>query len=949
MDSSDLTYIGTDVTEGNSGSDLLTYIFPDFNAVKYFQRDFILHDEFHVLEESTATGFDIYLVEQWANTRNIGTVVSNFTGNMGTKISVVKLTIIKKPVKHYPPRFQDYLNELFSNHAKVKKMERELSDLPHNGSLGENSNQVLFVTNITALPSNLNLIPIPNGDYRDVEMPFVINFNLKKLQCTGRSLSLISERIADVNEDKFRHQYRIFNPKIPLVFAVRELISIIQTCLFYFDLLDAKYCDGLLCFKTEEAIMNWWNLIGLPHFNFKPNFKYGMLQPKTVTAILSLILSSKLRLQIIGGCEVPKDPFDYESFMLSVGQFQKQYKLEKTRKLDLETLNKLFLITNAKLSPEGKNANGEQLYKGQEYDDPQAVDSLYSRATGSSYTNLANLGSPYKRNKNYYSKELKKLTNVVKNTVQDHINAANLEAEEGSSNPKSGSARLRNTIAKLADNLSPLDVETLDLDVLVRNYLTGKTLITLWYGTHSTFSGAFKDASKKHQHRHHHHHHHTYSHGQYSSNQYQFESLRDKVSNNKDLSSSLLPVSDLSRYSRGINKMKLQSKKLLLSNSSKKNDQTDSPTVSSEARLNKRYTDRLEAAPSIDAALPIHAKKLFGDEKKGGQDWNTLYDQLTNDDPLTRFNKTINRRNSFPVMFGEQENNLNLIEYAHSSQSITFDELGYPFNLKLERSSSFSAIEDDINRFEGLSSIDRLSQKYLHVINLLVTANNFRTYLDDTRDELLLTNRKMEKIYNQLNLDLLRLNNFHNQVMGKKVNVMDENLSKDLQFNIDDLTKTIDRLAYETRIVVKRVNELEQNSTVFNIKLNDQCLTKLEQIINNLIRLTKFHQVFADEDEKKEIIFKLTEKDPNEILSDLTIQESSRNIFQVIVIFLYNLIEYIFRFFKFDKSKMNLNRIRNTWIKLDPNRTIINRAYSMVGREPSRGSVARAKDEPLSE
>ena len=152
------------------------------------------------------------------------------------------------------------------------------------------------------------------------------------------------------------------------------MVNIVQTCLFYFDLLDAKYCDGLLCTKTEEAITNWWNLIGLPHFSVKPNPVNGILPSRTVAAIVSLILSVRMRIQLVGSSDVPKDPFDFENFMIAIGQFQRQYKLDKTRKLDMETLNKLFTVTNARLLPQ-KNTNYfySQVSTGSDLD-PQSFD-----------------------------------------------------------------------------------------------------------------------------------------------------------------------------------------------------------------------------------------------------------------------------------------------------------------------------------------------------------------------------------------------------------------------------------------------------------------------------------------------------------------------------------------------------------------------------------------------
>jgi hypothetical protein len=66
-------------------NELITYIVPDFNAISYIQKDFVTSGEFFLAEEAVVSGFDLYLVEQWVNSRKIGTVVWTFTGNQASK------------------------------------------------------------------------------------------------------------------------------------------------------------------------------------------------------------------------------------------------------------------------------------------------------------------------------------------------------------------------------------------------------------------------------------------------------------------------------------------------------------------------------------------------------------------------------------------------------------------------------------------------------------------------------------------------------------------------------------------------------------------------------------------------------------------------------------------------------------------------------------------------
>lgn len=974
-----------------STSDLITYIIPDFNAVKHFQRDFVSSNEFHLLEESVCSGFDIYLVEQWAYNRKVGTVVSTFTGNSHSKVSVIKFTILKKPSKCYPIRFQEYLNEVMLNHGKIKKM-----DYP---KATEDTNDFLFVTNLTALPPNLNLIPISQGDSRVIQDSFILNSNLKKLSCSGRSLSLINDKISDANEDKFRHMYKIYNSGVPVRFAVKEIVNIIQISLFYFDLLDAIYCDGLLCNKTEEAILNWWNLIGLPHFNFKPNSKNGILPARTVAAIISLILSIRLRLQIFGGCDVPKDPYDFENFMISIGQFQKQVKLEKRRKLDLETLNRLFAITNSKLMPDKYNVSSMSLNQ-LSYDNNGIFD--YDIENPVSFNNSM---PSTKRNKLYYGKELKKLTNVVKNTVQDRMNVRDNDNYffDDTSNGKSSGGRFRNKMAKLAaDNASPIDVETLDLEHLIDN-LTGKTLFRLWIGYDEGEQSTEANQGGNHSHHHHHHHHHHHNdhtvngNGQRSNQRrqsllsekmnqkyYNFVSLKDSIIKNQSLASTnnTSSFTDLSRYSRGFNRVKLglQGRRNFLSTQpAKKNGHSIS--LDSDSR---NYSDSVilnDNGAALDSLLQITTENVSNTVSNNGTETASTHPTEDNTriefSELEKFNCSLNRRNSFPFFMEQNEGNLNVIEFLRSEQFnsnyknpesknikesyeehfLKMDEFN-EFN-HIKRRSSFSRLEDYFYLKDYRNnSINTFANKYLKTIDSMIKFDFLKEYLNKESDgnerkdhnqqdgfhdiNLVSNDDTINKKYKQLNLELIRLQNNHHHMLNRKTALIDESFSNILDYKINDLTVTIDRVLYETRIVVQRINELEENAKLLDLKLHDQCMKKLSAMIDNLVYLNRFKKVFTFE-ERNSLIFKLTGKTEPEFYffskdNSVLINESNQNksVFRLIVIFLYEMIDLIFQLFKFDRSKMNLDRIRSTWKMLDPNRKYINRAYSYVEREPSR-------------
>ncbi|KAK6455232.1 uncharacterized protein RJT20DRAFT_129967 [Scheffersomyces xylosifermentans] len=968
-------------------NEFITYIISDFNAVRYFQKAFIASGEFHLLEESTISGFDIYLVEQWVNDRKIGTVISTFTGNPSSKVAVVRFTIMKKQSKYYPVRFQEYLNELMLNHSKIKQMDENnlaqtvtntrasvgdisLSNSSFNGSLASlstadfSTNEVCFVTNLSSLPSNLNLIPIASGDPRTIETAFVINSDLKKLQCSGRSVSLVTDKMSDANEDKFRQMYKIYNVNIPVKFAIRELVNVIQICLFYFDLLDPKYCDGLLCNKTEEAILNWWNLIGLPHFNIKPNPKQGVLPSRTVAAIISLVLSIKLRLQLIGGCDVPKDAFDFENFMLSIGQFQKQYKLEKRHKLDLETLNKLFTVTNAKLIPDKNAASGTKIYNSPEnMYDPE--DNFFDLTASSSISTNArsSINSPSQYKKNKYGMEFKKLTNVVMNTVQDRITAKDADDMSMSATKSGGGGRIRNRIAKLADNVTPLDVETLDLEFLVKNHLNGKTLFRLFHGVNSAASVPLPNgdnSSQAHTHVHHTHNHtHRHRNGPLADDiakQYTFLSLRDKLTQSQNPGTT--SMTDISRYSRGLSKMKLglQNRRNLLTAYNAASKRPQGFTGASQLEhLRRPSTDSkkmsLMSNSIVDSLLqiPSEVSSFDGLQKQpspssiSGACEPVDDDGALCDNPLKTFSRNLNRRNSYPYLLNCHEANLNLLVLSKKDNVI--DPAVVWNSHTIRRSLSCSAIDNCMFKKPDIAfqTIDIFSDRYLHNINSLMKYDNLKKLYDtESVPESLgiVPNGNLIRTYQVLNLELKKLGNVQNQMNMNKSRVVDEDLIGNLKYDVHQLSTTIDRLVYETRIVIKRINELEEYSKDLDIKLNDRSRGKMTKLIDTLIHSRKFEEVFSNVSERNEIISRLggtIEVNTKEVPEK---QSIFGHMFKMIIVFSFELVTYLFHIFKFDRAHMNLDRIRDTWVKLDPNRDIIKSAYSMIGRQPARDSVA---------
>jgi hypothetical protein len=116
----------------------------------------------------------------------------------------------------------------------------------------------------------------------------------------------------------------------------------VQSCLYLFGILSNEYIDGLLCDVTERSLIEWWNLYGTEFYDVEPTD--GILGPTTVAGILGMTLGIRYRLLSLR-IEAPKDMMDVEHFKEAILHFQKMAKLDRTRTLDRNTLDKLYLLT----------------------------------------------------------------------------------------------------------------------------------------------------------------------------------------------------------------------------------------------------------------------------------------------------------------------------------------------------------------------------------------------------------------------------------------------------------------------------------------------------------------------------------------------------------------------------------------------------------------------------
>ena len=277
-------------------------------------------------------GYELYLVEQWACSRQSPTIVIvTYTGD--TKHSVA-VGVLEVPAdeRDWSPRLRVYFRAMHQYHAR-----------PRETDIGE-----LMVTNLSSFPSALTVIAVPEGDIRKHRQVFIVNENLKRLGCSGRSGLTLTEPTS-ATQAKFMQLYKT-SDRIPFVQAVLELVKLCQLALFICGMLEEEYIDCLLCDVTEQAINDWWTEIGSEYFNIEPTD--GILGPTTVAALLGTVLGARNRLSYYGA-PVSKDVFDIESTKKGIGTFQKSLKLERTRRLDRQTLLKLHSVTAKAAAGEG--------------------------------------------------------------------------------------------------------------------------------------------------------------------------------------------------------------------------------------------------------------------------------------------------------------------------------------------------------------------------------------------------------------------------------------------------------------------------------------------------------------------------------------------------------------------------------------------------------------------
>lgn len=277
-------------------------------------------------------GYEIYIVEQWACSRIHPTfIITTYTGDPSHTVFVGVLSVPTDETT-WSPRLKLYYSAVAEYHPRKRET-----------PLG-----TVMVTDLNSFPSQLMVIPVPGGDIKRHREDFIVNEDLKRLGCSGRA-GLKLQPPSAATEAKFHQLYRT-SERVPLYNAVMELVKQCQMALMIFGTLAPEYVDGLLCDVTETAIADWWADIGFDLYNIEPSD--GVLGPTTVAALLGTLLGARNRLHEFGA-PVGKDAFDIGNLKRGIGNFQKSQKMQKTRRLDRQTLHKLHRVTAKAVNSEG--------------------------------------------------------------------------------------------------------------------------------------------------------------------------------------------------------------------------------------------------------------------------------------------------------------------------------------------------------------------------------------------------------------------------------------------------------------------------------------------------------------------------------------------------------------------------------------------------------------------
>lgn len=177
-----------DASHRREGIDVASFIFTDIKALYDLNLTSYIDIAY---TEISVVGYEIYLVEQWVAARRMSSIIASFTGNSQDTVRAVQVVLPRDPAL-WPGKLSQY-------HAELKGIAQP--------RLMPDGHSTMFVTNLSGIPSSLNILHIETGDMRTVWPYFKVNYDLKMLHCAGRSSLLLSYPATSAVE-KFLQLYK---------------------------------------------------------------------------------------------------------------------------------------------------------------------------------------------------------------------------------------------------------------------------------------------------------------------------------------------------------------------------------------------------------------------------------------------------------------------------------------------------------------------------------------------------------------------------------------------------------------------------------------------------------------------------------------------------------------------------------------------------------------------
>jgi hypothetical protein len=140
----------------------------------------------------------------------------------------------------------------------------------------------------------LNLVHLPDGDFEKNIPTIYLNFNLRRMACSGRS-ALSTSAPSDAQQDRFNQIYKT-NSVMEFRDVVTEIVRLAQSALFLTGRLSLEYVDGLLCDATCAALQQWNADFG----PFDMEIQGSMCDPVLLAALLSKVISMRNKLNAMG-------------------------------------------------------------------------------------------------------------------------------------------------------------------------------------------------------------------------------------------------------------------------------------------------------------------------------------------------------------------------------------------------------------------------------------------------------------------------------------------------------------------------------------------------------------------------------------------------------------------------------------------------------------------------